>query len=234
MLERFSDRARKVMALANQEANRFNHPYTGDVHILLGLVKEGSGVGAVVLQSLDVDLRALRQEVEKLAGRGPSAPGVGQLPLSDGAWRVITFAAEESEALQHSYVGTEHLLLGLLRHAEGPGATALQAVGVDLAKARVEVLAVLKGETGDTAERRPREKTLAGLTDRYASHPLVQRYRALFQELLRERDAAVEQRQYEVAVFHRDAAAAILRLLRQIVTHLEHDSDAGPKGPKDP
>jgi ATP-dependent Clp protease ATP-binding subunit ClpA len=224
MLERYTDRARKVMALAYQEVNRF--PYLSDEHILLGLVKEGSGIAAIVLRSFNIDLGALRQEVEKLGGRG--------LPSSDGVKRVMTYAAEESQALHHDYVGTEHLLLGLLRHAEGAGATALKAVGVDLAKAREEVLAMLKGTAGDTDTWQSKEKALAELTERYASHPLVQRYRALRQELLHERDAALDQKQYEIAVFHRDGAAAIERLLWRIVTQLEHDSDAGPQGPKDP
>jgi ATP-dependent Clp protease ATP-binding subunit ClpC len=239
MLERFTDPARKVMALALQEANRFNHPFIGDEHILQGLVKEGSGIGAIVLQSLHVDLGRLRQEVEKLAGRGPSASGVGKLPGPGETRRVLTYAAEESEALHHDYVGTGHLLLGLLRHADGAGAKMLTAVGVDLDKAREEVLAVLKGAAGDTAEGRPREEVLAGLTDRYADHPLIQRYRTLLQELLRERDAALDRRQYEIAVFHRDAAAAVERVLWRIVTFLERgaflEHDAGPDqdGPKD-
>jgi ATP-dependent Clp protease ATP-binding subunit ClpC len=213
------------MTLASQEANRFNHPFIGDEHILLGLVKEGEGIGAFVLRSLNVDLSALRQEVEKLGGRG--------LPALDGLKRVITYAAEESEQLHHDHVGTEHLLLGLLRHAEGAGATALKAVGVDLAKAREEVLATLKSAAVDTETPQSREEALAGLTDRHAGHPLVQRYRALLQELRRERDAAIDQKQYEIAVFHRDAAAAIERLLWQIVTHLQQEPGAEREGPKD-
>src|SRR3954447_19000978 len=129
MFERFSNRARQVMALANQEAHRFNHPYIGDEHILLGLVKEGSGVGANVLNNLDVDLRKVRLEVEKLVKSGPDMVTTGKLPQTPRAKRVIEYAIEEARNLNHNYVGTEHLLLGLLRHAEGPGAAALKAAG---------------------------------------------------------------------------------------------------------
>ena len=115
MFERFTDRARKVMALANQEAQRFNHEYIGTEHILLGLVKEGSGVGANVLKNLDVDLRKVRLEVEKLVKSGPDMVTMGKLPQTPRAKKVIEYAIEEARNLNHNYVGTEHLLLGLLR-----------------------------------------------------------------------------------------------------------------------
>src|SRR5512140_370234 len=113
MFERFTDRARKVMALANQEAQRFNHEYIGTEHILLGLVKEGSGVGANVLKNLDVDLRRVRLEVEKLIKSGPDPVAIGKLPLTPLAQKVTESAAREAVDLKHNYVGTEHVLLGL-------------------------------------------------------------------------------------------------------------------------
>ena len=119
MFERFTDRARKVMALANQEAQRFNHEYIGTEHILLGLVKEGSGVGANVLKNLDVDLRKVRLEVEKLVHSGPDMVTMGKLPQTPRAKKVIEYAIEEARNLNHNYVGTEHLLLGLLRPSAG-------------------------------------------------------------------------------------------------------------------
>ena len=119
MFERFTDRARKVMALANQEAQRFNHEYIGTEHILLGLVKEGSGVGANVLKNLDVDLRKVRLEVEKLVKSGPDMVTMGKLPQTPRAKKVIEYAIEEARNLNHNYVGTEHLLLGLLREHDG-------------------------------------------------------------------------------------------------------------------
>src|SRR3954468_24638283 len=115
MYERFTDRARKVMQLANQEAQRFNHEYVGTEHVLLGLVKEGSGVAANVLKNLDVDLRRIRSEVEKLIHAEPDMVTMGQLPQTPGAKKVIELAIEEARNLNHNSVGDEHLLLGLLR-----------------------------------------------------------------------------------------------------------------------
>ncbi len=121
MYERFTDRARKVMALANQEAQRFNHEYIGTEHILLGLVKEGSGVGATVLKNLDIDLRKVRLEVEKLVKSGPDMVTMGKLPQTPRAKKVIEYAIEEARNLGHNYVGTEHLLLGIA-HLNNDGA----------------------------------------------------------------------------------------------------------------
>jgi ATP-dependent Clp protease ATP-binding subunit ClpC len=129
MFERFTDRARKVMALANQEAQRFNHEYIGTEHILLGLVKEGSGVGANVLKNLDVDLRKVRLEVEKLVKSGPDMVTMGKLPQTPRAKKVIEYAIEEARNLNHNYVGTEHLLLGLLREHDGVAAQVLMNLG---------------------------------------------------------------------------------------------------------
>ena len=143
MFERFTDRARKVMALANQEAQRFNHEYIGTEHILLGLVKEGSGVGANVLKNLDVDLRKVRLEVEKLVKSGPDMVTMGKLPQTPKAKKVIEYAIEEARNLNHNYVGTEHLLLGLLREHDGMAAQVLMNLGLKLEEVREEVLNLL-------------------------------------------------------------------------------------------
>ncbi|HKQ49617.1 MAG TPA: ATP-dependent Clp protease ATP-binding subunit [Phycisphaerae bacterium] len=143
MFERFTDRARKVMALANQEAQRFNHEYIGTEHILLGLVKEGSGVGANVLKNLEVDLRKVRLEVEKLVKSGPDMVTMGKLPQTPRAKKVIEFAIEEARNLNHNYVGTEHLLLGLLREQDGVAAQVLMNLGIKLEEVREEVLNLL-------------------------------------------------------------------------------------------
>ncbi|NLE59793.1 MAG: ATP-dependent Clp protease ATP-binding subunit [Planctomycetes bacterium] len=143
MFERFTDRARKVMALANQEAQRFNHEYIGTEHILLGLVKEGSGVGANVLKNLDVDLRKVRLEVEKLVKSGPDMVTMGKLPQTPRAKKVIEYAIEEARNLNHNYVGTEHLLLGLLREHDGVAAQVLMNLGLKLEDVREEVLNLL-------------------------------------------------------------------------------------------
>jgi ATP-dependent Clp protease ATP-binding subunit ClpC len=147
MFERFTDRARKVMALANQEAQRFNHEYIGTEHILLGLVKEGSGVGANVLKNLDVDLRKVRLEVEKLVKPGPEMVTMGKLPQTPRAKKVIEYAIEEARNLNHNYVGTEHLLLGLLREHDGVAAQVLMNLGLKLEQVREEVLNLLGAGT---------------------------------------------------------------------------------------
>ena len=143
MFERFTDRARKVMALANQEAQRFNHEYIGTEHILLGVVKEGGGVGANVLKNLEVDLRKVRLEVEKLVKSGPDMVTMGKLPQTPRAKKVIEYAIEEARSLNHNYVGTEHLLLGLLREQDGIAAQVLTNLGLKVEDVRDEVLNLL-------------------------------------------------------------------------------------------
>jgi ATP-dependent Clp protease ATP-binding subunit ClpC len=143
MYERFTDRARKVMQLANQEAQRFNHEYIGTEHVLLGLIKEGSGVAANVLKNLDVDLRKIRLEVEKLVQSGPDMVTMGKLPQTPRAKKVIEYSMEEARNLNHNYVGTEHILLGLLREQEGVAAQVLMNLGLKLEEVREEVLNLL-------------------------------------------------------------------------------------------
>ncbi|HVX86265.1 MAG TPA: ATP-dependent Clp protease ATP-binding subunit [Phycisphaerae bacterium] len=163
MFERFTDRARKVMALANQEAQRFNHEYIGTEHILLGLVKEGSGVGATVLKNLDIDLRKVRLEVEKLVKSGPDMVTMGKLPQTPRAKKVIEYAIEEARNLGHNYVGTEHLLLGLLREKDGVAAQVLMNLGLKLEEVREEVLNLLgagvESEGGGSSESKSESKT---------------------------------------------------------------------------
>jgi ATP-dependent Clp protease ATP-binding subunit ClpC len=153
MYERFTDRARKVMQLANQEAQRFNHEYIGTEHILLGLVKEGSGVAANVLKNLDIDLRKIRLEVEKIVqtGTGSEMVTMGKLPHTPRAKKVIEYSIEEARNLGHNYVGTEHLLLGLLREQEGVAAQVLMNLGLKLEDVREEVLNLL-GHNMETGE----------------------------------------------------------------------------------
>ncbi len=143
MFERFTDRARKVLALANQEAQRFNHQYIGTEHILLGLVKEGSGVGANVLKHLDVDLRKVRLEVEKLIRASPETAIAGKLPQTPRAKTVIQYAMEEARNLNHNYVGTEHLLLGLLREGEGVAGQVLTNLGLGIDDVREGIIDLL-------------------------------------------------------------------------------------------
>jgi len=167
MFERFTDRARKVMALANQEAQRFNHEYVGTEHVLLGLVKEGQGVAANVLHNLGTDLKKIRLEVEKIVKSGPDMVTMGKLPQTPRAKKVIEFAIEEARNLGHNYVGTEHLLLGLLREHDGVAAQVLMNLGLKLDDVRSEVLNILGaategGESPEPAEaQRGKSKTPA-------------------------------------------------------------------------
>ena len=157
MFERLTDRARKVMALANQEAQRFNHEYIGTEHILLGLVKEGSGVGANVLKNLDIDLRKVRLEVEKLVKSGPEMVTMGKLPQTPRAKKVIEYAIEEARNLNHNYVGTEHLLLGLLREHDGVAAQVLMNLGLKLEEVREEVLNLLGAGSDQERDESPQQ-----------------------------------------------------------------------------
>ncbi len=166
MFERLTDRARKVMALANQEAQRLNHEYIGTEHILLGLVKEGSGVGANVLKNLDIDLRKVRLEVEKLVKSGPEMVTMGKLPQTPRAKKVIEYAIEEARNLNHNYVGTEHLLLGLLREHDGVAAQVLMNLALKLEEVREEVLNLLgagaESEEQTASPQEPQEGPMSG------------------------------------------------------------------------
>ena len=153
MYERFTDRARKVMQLANEEARRFNHEYIGTEHILLGLVKEGSGVAANVLKNLDIDPRKVRREVEKIVVGGPDDVTLSRLPQTPRAKKVIEYAIEEARNLNHNYVGTEHLLLGLIREEEGVAAQVLMNLGLSLPVIRNEVLELLGVSPDDPVRR---------------------------------------------------------------------------------
>ncbi|NUN51561.1 MAG: hypothetical protein HUU06_02075 [Planctomycetaceae bacterium] len=149
MFDRFTERARKVMTLARQEAQKLRNDYIGTEHILLGLVKEGSGVAAQVLKNLDVDLGKVRAEVERLAEEGEHPSSGSQLPFTPRAKRVLELALVEAQGLGHNYIGTEHLLLGLIREKDGPAAHVLGILGVRTEAVREEVIEIL-GADADT------------------------------------------------------------------------------------
>ena len=149
MFDRFTDRAKKVMNLARQEAQRFNHEYLGTEHVLLGLVQEGSGVAANVLKNMNVDLDKIRMEVEKIVKTGPSMVTMGQLPFTPRAKKVLELSMEEAGNLGHNYIGTEHLLLGLIKENEGIAAQVLLNLGVKLEDVREEVLDFLGADTSE-------------------------------------------------------------------------------------
>src|SRR5262249_54961267 len=143
MYERFTDRARKVMQLANQERQRLKYEYIGTEHVLLGLVKEGGGVAANVLKNLGVDLQAIRLQVEKIVLSGPGVVSAGMPPQTPRAKKAIEYAIEEARNFKHNYVGTEHLLLGLLREEEGVAAQVLMNLGLKIEDVRKGVLSML-------------------------------------------------------------------------------------------
>jgi ATP-dependent Clp protease ATP-binding subunit ClpC len=155
MFDRFTDRAKKVMNLARQEAQRFNHEYLGTEHILLGLVQEGSGVAANVLKQMQIDLDKIRVEVEKIVKTGPSMVTMGQLPFTPRAKKVLELSLEEAGNLGHNYIGTEHILLGLIKENEGIAAQVLMNLGVKLEDVREEVLDFLGADAGDEEDVEP-------------------------------------------------------------------------------
>src|SRR6266567_1972483 len=136
----FTDRVRKVLQMAREEAARLHHEYVGTEHILLGLIREGEGVAAAVLTNLSVDLEQVQERIEDSVRRGKATIALGELPYTSRAKKVLEFAMAEARELNHSYVGTEHLLLGLLREEKGIGAQVLTAAGVTLQQARAETM----------------------------------------------------------------------------------------------
>jgi len=140
MMNNFTPRAQQVLALARKEADRFNHNYVGTEHLLLGLIKLGQGVAVNVLQKMGLDLETVRMEVEKQVGSGPETKMVGNIPYTPRVKKVLALAGKEAKSLQHSYVGTEHILLGLLREGEGVAARVLKNLEVDIERTRNEIL----------------------------------------------------------------------------------------------
>src|SRR6266568_3654956 len=162
MFERFSDRARRVVVLAQEEARMLNHNYIGTEHILLGLIHEGEGVAAKALESLSISLDAVRQQVEEIIGQGQAAP-TGHIPFTPRAKKVLELSLREALQLGHNYIGTEHILLGLIREGEGVAAQVLQKLGADLNRVRQQVIQLLSGYTGGKGEPgSPTEQTPQG------------------------------------------------------------------------
>ncbi|MBU4201133.1 MAG: ATP-dependent Clp protease ATP-binding subunit [Verrucomicrobia bacterium] len=162
-MSEFTPRAQQVIrVLAQKEAERFNHPYIGTEHLLLGLIALGEGVAVNVLERMEVDIDALRLEVEKAVGQGPETKTAGALPMTPRAKKVLGLAASEAKALNHSYIGTEHILLGLLREEEGVAARVLKNLNVDLDRTRMEVLKELDPNFEPGEETLPPQAAAAG------------------------------------------------------------------------
>src|SRR5213593_1933203 len=161
-MNNFTPRAQQVLALARKEADRFNHNYVGTEHLLLGLIKLGQGVAVNVLQKMGLDLETVRMEVEKQVGSGPETKIVGNVPYTPRVKKVLALAGKEAKALNHSYVGTEHILLGLLREGEGVAARVLKNLEIDIERTRNEILKELDPnftppESEQEGESRPKD-----------------------------------------------------------------------------
>ena len=154
MFERFTDRARSVVVLAQEEARLLNHDYIGTEHILLGLIHEGEGVAATALESLGISLEAVRQQVQEIVGQGELAPS-GHVPFTPRAKKVLELSLREAKRLGHNYIGTEHILLGLVREGEGVGAQVLVNLGADLKGIRQAVVGLLGAHPGELTRPRP-------------------------------------------------------------------------------
>src|SRR5256714_1988255 len=168
-MNNFTPRAQQVLALARKEADRFNHNFVGTEHLLLGLIKLGQGVAVNVLQKLGLDLETVRMEVEKQVGTGPDQKMIGNIPYTPRVKKVLALAAKEAKALNHTYVGTEHILLGLLREGDGVAARVLKNLDVDIEQTRQEILKELDpnftaqedqpaSESGSGGEKAPADK----------------------------------------------------------------------------
>ncbi|HEY9378087.1 MAG TPA: Clp protease N-terminal domain-containing protein [Jiangellaceae bacterium] len=149
MFERFTDRARRVVVLAQEEARMLNHDYIGTEHILLGLIHEGEGVAATALTEMGISLEAVRQQVEAIIGKGKTAPTHGHIPFTPRAKKTLELSLRESMQLGHNHIGTEHILLGLLREGEGVAAQVLQRLGADFDRVRLQVIELVSAREGD-------------------------------------------------------------------------------------
>jgi ATP-dependent Clp protease ATP-binding subunit ClpA len=206
MFERFTDRARRVVVLAQEEARRLNHNYIGTEHLLLGLAH--GGVAAKALESLGISLEAVRAQVEEIIGQGQSAP-VGHIPFTPRAKKVLELSLREAIQLGHNYIGTEHLLLGLIREGEGVAAQVLLKLGGDLSRVRQQVIQLLSGYAGgEAAAEQARAPTrLVRMTVpaelREAEEQLDQ--------VRRDKEAAIEAEDFERAAVMRDQERQLAR-----------------------
>jgi ATP-dependent Clp protease ATP-binding subunit ClpA len=230
MFERFTDRARRVVALAQEEARMLNHGWIGTEHILLGLIHEGDGIAARSLESLGISLDAVRQQVEEIIGRGQQAPS-GHIPFTPRAKKVLELSLRESLQLGHNYIGTEHILLGLLREGDGVAAQVLVRLGADLNRVLRQVIQLLHGYQGqDAGSEGPRlgEGARAGLPDDALAwfNALDRRLTALerwvgvqpdledldqeIAQVRREKAAAIERREFEDSALLREKEKQLL------------------------
>jgi len=227
MFERFTDRARRVVVLAQDEARMLNHNYIGTEHILLGLLHEGKGVAAKALESLGVSLDAVRQQVEEIIGQGQQAPS-GHIPFTPRAKKVLELSLRESLQLGHNYIGTEHILLGLIREGDGVAAQVLVKLGADLNRVRQQVIQLLHGYQGKEprlASRPPEEGAprpevqarldavedwLAAVEQRVGTGPDTSDLDEQIAQVCREKESAVDAQDYAQAAALRNREKELL------------------------
>ena len=230
MFERFTDRARRVVVLAQEEARMLNHNYIGTEHILLGLIHEGEGVAAKALESLGISLEAVRQQVEEIIGQGQQAPS-GHIPFTPRAKKVLELSLREALQLGHNYIGTEHILLGLIREGEGVAAQVLVQLGADLNRVRQQVVELLHGgggkgvaaygpRLGKRARARLMDEALARLDALDRRLAAIERWAGMRPDLhdvdqeiaqvRRDKEAAIDTQDFETAAALRDKEKVLL------------------------
>jgi ATP-dependent Clp protease ATP-binding subunit ClpC len=230
MFERFTDRARRVVVLAQEEARMLSHDYVGTEHILVALIREGGGIAAQALQSLGITEEAARQQVEDVAGRGQADPQRGHLPFTPRAKKILQLSLREAIALGHGYIGTEHILLGLVREGEGAATRVLNGLSVDPNRVRQQVIQLvsarrLQGEPGTAraagrgkrklaSEVRGRldsiEWRLSVLEQRVGTGPEVRDLDREIAEVRRGKEAAIDAQDFENAAVLRDRESQLL------------------------
>jgi ATP-dependent Clp protease ATP-binding subunit ClpC len=209
VFERFTDRARRVLVLAQEEARLLNHNYIGTEHLLLGLIHEGEGVAAMALESLGISLEAVRAQVEEIIGQGQSAP-TGHIPFTPRAKKVLELSLREAKQLGHNYIGTEHILLGLIREGEGVAAQVLVKLGGGLDRVRQQVIQVLSGSAAAGME--------AGARTRLVRMTVPEELRQAEEQLAqvrREKEAAIDAEDFERAAGLRDKERQLLGRLAE-------------------
>jgi ATP-dependent Clp protease ATP-binding subunit ClpA len=217
MFERFTDRARRVVVLAQDEARLLRHYYIGTEHILLGLIHEGEGVAAEALESLGISLDAVRQQVEEIIGQGQEAPS-GHIPFTPRAKKVLELSLRESLQLGHNYIGTEHILLGLIHEGDGVAAQVLVRLGADLNRVRHQVIQLIasrplrEGPPGPEVQARLDvvEIRLAVLEHRVGTGPDTSDLDEQIAQVRREKESAVDARDYEQAAARRNREKELL------------------------
>ena len=222
MFERFTERARRVVVLAQEEARTLDHGYIGTEHLLLGLIREGEGVAARALESLGISLEAVREQVGQIIGRGQQPPP-GHIPFTPRAKKVLELALREAQQLGHDYIGTEHLLLGLIREGSGVAAQVLVRLGADLNRTRQQVVQLLHGRQGGdvTGEDLPLpgdapayagslERRLAAIERWIGLRPGLDDVDGEIARVRREKEAAIDRQDFEASAALRDQEKQLL------------------------